>query len=47
MKIEQESWKIIIRVEALFFNNDKHKNCLISAENLFSRDGNSSEEYKI
>lgn len=33
--MEQDSWKTIIRVEALFFNNDRHKYCLIAPKNLF------------
>ena len=33
--MEQESWKTIIRVEALFFNNDRHKYCLMAPKNLF------------
>jgi len=35
MKMEQESWKTIIRVDALFFNNDRHKYCLMAPKNLF------------
>lgn len=38
MKMEQESWKTIISVEALFFNNDRHKYCLMAPKNLVHHD---------
>jgi len=34
IKIEHRSWKIVITDKALFFNKDKHKNCLIMFRNL-------------
>lgn len=34
MKIEHDSWKMIIRVEALFFSRERHKYCLMAPKNL-------------
>ena len=34
MKIEHRSWKIVITDSALFFNNDKQRNCFIALRNL-------------
>lgn len=34
MKIEHESWKMIIKVEALFFRRERHKYCLMAPKNL-------------
>lgn len=34
MKIEHRSWKIVITDNALFFNNDKQRNCFIALRNL-------------
>lgn len=34
MKIEQSSWKILITDNALFFNSDKQRYCLIAPRNL-------------
>ena len=44
MKIEHRSWKIIITDNALFFNNDKQRNCFIALRNLHPKGTNKEEE---
>lgn len=47
MKMEYESWKIIMRVDALFLSNDKYRYCLIVFKNLFYYKRNKINELEL